>query len=353
MTYLQTCHRPGCWLYRWLYERVLRPEPSRKCRRVISRPVSEEPHPDPRPAVTDELLGELSVRFDLDRAAGWRDLGGSRSTNLLVRDGHGDARVARVHRLSITAERLDAEQEVRRLLAEAGIPTVVGLATTRISSGHLVEFETYVSSDGRMNTADRLTTGFAELARLHEVLRRSDLPDATRITTSANYIGLDAASRATRRGADRIRGWSVPHLNTFADAVVDLVDSVTDAERNWDADRIEQVVHGDFWDDNVPFVGSRLEAILDFGFMAQRLRVDDLALTFWFYLLEPDHGVPGEAERRLLRTLLDAYDQLLANRSVWASECQYRSSWPANRPGQSASGSSSSKSPPRVVTHST
>ena len=48
-----------------------------------------------------------------------------------------------------------------------------------------------------MNTADRLTTGFAELARLHEVLRRSDLPDATRITASANYIGLDAASRAT------------------------------------------------------------------------------------------------------------------------------------------------------------
>ena len=142
-------------------------------------------------------------------------------------------------------------------------------------------------------------------------------------------------------------------MNTFADAVVDLVDSVTDAERNWDADRIEQVVHGDFWDDNVPFVGSRLEAILDFGFMAQRLRVDDLALTFWFYLLEPDHGVPGEAERRLLRTLMDAYDQTASQPLSLGERIQYRSSWPANRPGQSASGSSSSKSLPRVVTHST
>lgn len=274
----------------------------------MSLPLSEAPRPGSRPDVTGELFDELAVRFDLDRSAGWRDLGGGSTTNLLVRDLRGRARVARVHRLSTTAERLHAEQEVRRLLAEAGIPTVIALATTRAGSGHLVELESYVPSDGRVNTADRLSTGFAELARLHEILRCADLPDASRTTMDANYVSLDAAAAVTRLGADRIRGWGLAELDPYAGAVVDLVEAVTDAERAWDRDRIEQVVHGDFWDDNVLFVGSRVVAVLDFGFMAQRLRVDDLALPFWFSLLEPGHGVPGEAERRLLRALLDSYD---------------------------------------------
>lgn len=265
--------------------------------------------PDPRPMVTDELIEELSVRFQLDRTTKWRDLGGSRSVNLLVRGGHDDALVVRIHRWSTTAERLDAEQEVRRLLAEAGVPTVVALATRRLRSGHLVELERYVPSDGRMNTCERLLTGFAHLARLHEVLRRSELPEATRMTVAANHIGLHAAAAATRRGAERIRGWSLPRLAAFTDRAVNLIEAVTEAERHWDMNRIEQVVHGDFWDNNVPFLGARLQAILDFGFMAQRLRVDDLALPFWFYLLEPQRRVPGEAERRFLRALLDSYDR--------------------------------------------
>jgi homoserine kinase type II len=91
--------------------------------------------------------------------------------------------------------------------------------------------------------------------------------------------------------------------------VVNLIEAVTATELRWDANRIEQVAHGDFWDDNVQFMGSRFQAILDFGFMAQRLRIDDLALPFWFYLLEPAQSVPGDAERRLLTTLLDSYDR--------------------------------------------
>lgn len=258
--------------------------------------------------VTDELIEELGGRFNLDRTTRWLDLGGGFTLNLLVPGGHDSALVVRIHRWSTTAERLDAEQEVRRLLAQAGVPTVVALATDRLRSGHLVELERYVPSDGWMNTRERLLTGFGHLARLHEVLRRSELPDASRTTVASNHIGLHVAAAATRRGAERIRGWSLPRLAAFADRAVDLIEAVTEAERRWDLNRIEQVVHGDFWDNNVPFLGTRLQAILDFGFMARRFRVDDVALPFWFYLLEPQHRLPGEAERRFLRSLLDSYD---------------------------------------------
>ena len=87
---------------------------------------------------------------------------------------------------------------------------MVAVATIRIRSGHLVELETYVSCDGRMNTAERVTTGFAELAHLHDVLRLCDLPQAARTVVQANYISPGAALPATRRGADRIRGWTIP-----------------------------------------------------------------------------------------------------------------------------------------------
>jgi homoserine kinase type II len=67
-------------------------------------------------------------------------------------------------------------------------------------------------------------------------------------------------------------------------------------------------VHGDFWDNNVLFADGRLVAVLDFDFMAERPRVDDLALAMWFFLLEPGKGLPGEVERAQLRAFVDAYD---------------------------------------------
>jgi homoserine kinase type II len=67
-------------------------------------------------------------------------------------------------------------------------------------------------------------------------------------------------------------------------------------------------VHGDFWDNNVLFASNRIAAVLDFGFMAERPRVDDLALPFWFYLLEPGRGLPTSADQKVLRELIDAYD---------------------------------------------
>lgn len=71
-------------------------------------------------------------------------------------------------------------------------------------------------------------------------------------------------------------------------------------------------MHGDFWDNNVLFDEEAIAAALDFGFMNQRPRVDDLALSFWFYLLEPGHGRPAAADQKVLGMLVDAYNEASA-----------------------------------------
>jgi Ser/Thr protein kinase RdoA (MazF antagonist) len=43
-----------------------------------------------------------------------------------------------------------------------------------------------------------------------------------------------------------------------------------------------QLVHGDFWAANVHLSGDQLTLLLDFDFLGNRPRVDDLALTLFF-----------------------------------------------------------------------
>jgi len=59
-----------------------------------------------------------------------------------------------------------------------------------------------------------------------------------------------------------------------------------------------QLVHGDFWDDNVFFQGETLVFAADFAFMAERARIDDLALTLYYTdtRSRPDHK-PGPDRR--------------------------------------------------------
>jgi homoserine kinase type II len=69
-----------------------------------------------------------------------------------------------------------------------------------------------------------------------------------------------------------------------------------------------QLVHGDYWDNNVLFRGGRVVLVADLDFMGERTRVDDLALTL-YYTNSTFADDPTSAERvRLLRGLADAYD---------------------------------------------
>lgn len=102
--------------------------------------------------------------------------------------------------------------------------------------------------------------------------------------------------------------WNDPLLSDFASRAVEHVVDAISAERLIAASA-QQVVHGDFWDDNVLFRGQQLAAVLDFGFMALRPRVDDLALPIWFLLLEPGRGLPTSRDRDDVAAMLDAYDR--------------------------------------------
>jgi homoserine kinase type II len=261
------------------------------------------------------LVAEIAKLFDLGRVKGWRDLGGSRSTNLLVATATRGSFVARVHRRSTSWNRLCGEQAARRVLAVAGVPTVVPLAdrtgatVQHLGCGHLVELERYVPSTATMNTPELMRLGFTQLARVHDVLRSAELPGEAQQARWANHIGAGEAAEATRRGAERIRQWADRDLGWFADAVTLHIDEVARAEQEYQGDRLVQIVHGDFWDNNVLIREDRVAAVLDFGFMAEHARVDDLALPFWFHLLEPGRHLPTSDDVDLLRDLVRTYDQ--------------------------------------------
>jgi len=269
---------------------------------------------DDRLGCSGALTDEISSVADMSQTMVWRDLGGSWATNLLaVGASGGCGTVFRVHRLSTTAARLRAEQETRRVLARAGIPTVQPLAVFdgdeigQLRTGHLTEAERFVVSDGQMKTPDLLIRGFGVLGAIHRCLRDGELPAAAHTVTHANHVTAQQALAATTAGAQRIRSWGEPALTRYADAVVEHIGRVSTAEEHLEQRR--QVVHGDFWDNNVLFTGSRVAAVLDFGFMARRARVDDLALPIWFYLLEPGHGPPNLIDAEIVAKMLHAYDE--------------------------------------------
>ena len=71
-----------------------------------------------------------------------------------------------------------------------------------------------------------------------------------------------------------------------------------------------QLLHGDFWDNNVKFRDGSLVAVLDLDFMEEGARIDDLALVLYYansgstlaFLRSPVERMQA------LRELIDAYD---------------------------------------------
>ncbi|HEY6740089.1 MAG TPA: hypothetical protein VI076_14700 [Actinopolymorphaceae bacterium] len=76
----------------------------------------------------------------------------------------------------------------------------------------------------------------------------------------------------------RIRRWGDQRL---AGASERLAEAVAWGETAADRFLPRQPVHG-FWDNNVFCHGERLVHVADFDFMAERARIDDLALTLYF-----------------------------------------------------------------------
>lgn len=270
--------------------------------------ISERPIPSAR------LLEHLQLRYGLRWARDPVDLGGSSSLNLLLRDRRGDV-VARVHRDWLKPARLIAIQAVRSALRQADlpfpepIPALDGSLWTRLDE-NLVEVERYGEGED-MDSWPRLVTGMRMLGRVHGVLAGIAVGPAARTSPVANQIDACEVIPSARRATSAIRTWAQSDREWAAiDKTETLAQQLHAARQPFNGALARQLVHGDFWDNNVLFEAESIVLILDLDFMAERERVDDIALILYYAnsgsMLPPEISLV-ERQRRL-RELVDAYD---------------------------------------------
>ena len=271
-----------------------------------------------RPTLSPELIEAVRDCYGIDSANRAVDLGGSSSLNLLVRDE--DRRyVVRAYRPYVTEARLDGIHLARRVLVARGVPCPEAVPTRdgrlwMVLDGRVVEVEPYVDRDADMDSWERLETALPILGQIHTILRDVEVGPEGRKPLFANHIEPQEALGWTLRGTQRMRGWGPsPAEVQLADAAEELAHLLAVAEQDLVSALPRQLVHGDFWDNNVFFRDGHVVLVTDFDFMGERARVDDLALTLYFTSVEyPEDPVSNDQLQRL-RSLVDAYDSGLGD----------------------------------------
>jgi Ser/Thr protein kinase RdoA (MazF antagonist) len=262
------------------------------------------------------LLRALRDHWGLGSFADGADLGGSSSLNMLV--GDADHRyVVRVHRPHVTPERLGAVRQAREVLVAGGVPCGLPVPTLQGASwislqGRLVEVERYVDHDAIMDSWERLEAGMALLAQTHNLLRHLEVGEEGRRPRFASHLEPAEVASSVHRGTTRIWGWQPTAAERSVAAVAkELAELVTEAEAGLVSGLRRQLVHGDFWDDNVLFRQGLPVLLVDFDFMGERVRIDDLALTLW--CAHADLGADRSLveQRARLRRLVAKYDAAL------------------------------------------
>ncbi|MGW0228421.1 phosphotransferase enzyme family protein [Actinopolymorpha singaporensis] len=276
-----------------------------------------------RATTTGELLRAVRTTFELDDEPplgtssgtpgdlGIRDLGGSSNLNLLAKRA-GRPVVVRVYLPWVDSTRLADLQRIRDLLRDAGVPTPRTLPTAdgrpwASFDGRLVEMEEYVEHDADMDTWNRLDAGTPALGRIHSVLDGVDAAPGTRRPAFANAVDAADAQAMTARGVARIRSWGEisTDVASMCDEAEEIAEIVASAEAAVPPTH-PQLVHGDFWDNNVLFRSGLVAGVIDLDFLGRRPRVDDLALTLFF---ADQTLLPAMDDRiRLLRRLVDRYE---------------------------------------------
>jgi Ser/Thr protein kinase RdoA (MazF antagonist) len=131
------------------------------------------------------------------------------------------------------------------------VPTRQGQPWVRFET-RLVEVEVYVDYDAVMDSWQRLEVGMALLARVHNLLRELEVGEEGRRPRFANHLEPADVASSVRRGIERIRGWEpTPADHRLAAVVEELAELVTQAEAGLVSWLPRQLVHGDFWDNNV------------------------------------------------------------------------------------------------------
>lgn len=262
-----------------------------------------------------KLCAAVRTQYGMDVSSGDADLGGSSSLNLLAVSSEEGRCVVRVYRPYVTAARVAAIQRVRRVLNAGGVPCSETVATREgkpwlLFGGRIIEAERYVARDAVMNSWERIEAGLPLLGRIHSLLQTVMVGEDAKKPVFANYVAPQNALDATLRGSRRIRAWNpTPQEARLADAAEELAHQVSAAEKNVVSGLPQQLVQGDYWDNNVFFREGRVVLVTDFDFMGERARIDDLALTLYFTNAAFSSEEPSpDARLGRLGRLVNAYD---------------------------------------------
>ncbi len=266
-----------------------------------------------RARLSDDLLGFVETEYGITADEPPQDLGGFHHLNARI-----GKSVVRVYAPWNDESRVQSIQAARQALVDAGLPFAETLVTkdgrtVTAFEGRSVEMERFVDGEN-MNTWARMLAGMPTLAKIHETLRSVEVGSSAQIAPHPNHISTDVVLTDTLIGAEEIyRRASSDAEGRCADLAIQLAHEVDGREA-----RIEgQLVHGDFWDNNVLFNGNEVAIVLDLDFMGVRPRVDDVALTLYYTLSTVEDSpnyFPGRAydgdRIGFVRELVDAYGML-------------------------------------------
>src|SRR5215469_3205838 len=261
-----------------------------------------------RPMNSPELIDTVVRAYELTRSFDPIDLGGSSNLNLLFK--RGDlGYVARIYRAWVTQERLEGIQSVRATLRASGLsfPQNRPAADGRMFipfADWLVEVEPFVSGQD-MRTWAELLDGMRMLGTIHTVL------SGIAAAPAANHIDAADAFQTTMRACSAIRAFAASaDEERIASLSEELASALLCAGDETSRELPGQLVHGDFWDNNVKFQNGSLVAVLDLDFVEEGARIDDLALVLYYANSGSTlASLRCPVERmQALRELVDAYD---------------------------------------------
>lgn len=263
-----------------------------------------------RATASPELVAFVAEAWGLDLERPAIDLGGSSNLNLRL-DANGQQYVARVHRPYVTADRVVGLQLARAALQADGVPVLLPRPTPDGSTvveykGRTIEVEDFSPFGGRMDSLGRLKESLPTLARMHAILAKHPVHGHDLQPAFANYVSVDQVVGRVEAAVERIKSWGPTAAELAgAELALTLARRIAAAEAPEQDGVPAQLVHGDFWDNNVLFSGDRLALVTDFDFAGVRPRIDDLALTLFF---ASQDFTDMTSDVALLRELVNIYD---------------------------------------------
>jgi Ser/Thr protein kinase RdoA (MazF antagonist) len=267
----------------------------------------------PKPELSSDLLDFVQKAYSIKAIGKPVIFKSSRNLNVLITTDDGRF-VLRVYRAWITPERLEAIQTARKALAAHGVPSAKLHATTSGATwtthgGNLIELETHIENDAHMDTWERLEVGLPILGRVHGTFKKMAVNEAGKQPISANHIAPEAVRHVVEAAARHIEALGVTSASTECISLAkSLAERLQRLETPLSGQLPHQLVHGDFWDNNVLFRGGEVVLVTDLDMMGERARVDDLALTLYYTTSSFDGDRLSPQRIKRLRHLMDLYN---------------------------------------------